>query len=137
MPLLNRDAILAASDLVYKDVDVPEWGGTVRVRGLTGAERDQYEQSVMIQQGKRTRMNLLNARAKLVALTVVDDAGKRLFSDQDIEVLGAKCATALERIFDVARELSGLSENDLEELEKNSVAGPSAGSAFAYPQPLE
>jgi len=33
-------------------------------------------------------MNLRNIRAKLVALTVVDGDGKRLFSDADAKLLG-------------------------------------------------
>jgi hypothetical protein len=42
---LTRDAILQAPDLQGEDVAVPEWGGTVRVRGLSGAQRDAYEAS--------------------------------------------------------------------------------------------
>ena len=30
--LLSRDAILQAQDLPHEDVEVPEWGGMVRVR---------------------------------------------------------------------------------------------------------
>ena len=33
MPYLTRDDILQAVDLKYEDVQVPEWGGVVRVRG--------------------------------------------------------------------------------------------------------
>jgi hypothetical protein len=35
---LSPEAILAAQDLPEADVDVPEWGGRVRVRGLTMGE---------------------------------------------------------------------------------------------------
>ena len=42
---LNREAILAAEDLPRELVEVPEWGGAVYVRALTGAERDQFEAS--------------------------------------------------------------------------------------------
>jgi hypothetical protein len=120
MPLLKRDEILKASDLTFEDVDVPEWGGVVRVRALSGAERDRFEQSCVVQQGKKTKMNMNNIRAKLCALTLVDEAGLRIFSDLDVEALGAKSAAALDRVFDVAQRLSGISDDDLEELEKNS-----------------
>ena len=40
MTLLSKSAILCANDLQTEDVDVPEWGGTVRVRSFTGRERD-------------------------------------------------------------------------------------------------
>ena len=118
--LLTRDAILQAQDLQYEDVDVPEWGGTVRVRTLTGRERDAFEQSVVEQKGKNTKTNLRNIRAKLVALTVIDGEGKRMFNTSDIELLGEKSANALDRLFDAARRLSGLRDEDVEELAKNS-----------------
>ena len=40
-------------------------------------------------------------------------------SDADMEALGEKSAAALQRVFDVARRLSGMSESDVEELTKN------------------
>lgn len=120
MALLTRDAILQAKDLPTEDVEVPEWGGTVRVRALTGAERDAFEQSIIEQRGKSTKMNLQNMRAKLVALTVVDEEGNRIFSDEDAKLLGQKSASALNRIFEVAQRLSGLTPADVDELTKNS-----------------
>ena len=82
--------------------------------------------------GKNTKMDLRNMRAKLVALTVVDDKGKRLFrGDADVNALGRKSAAALQRVFEVAQRLSGLSDEDMEELAKNSDAGQSEGSIFA------
>jgi hypothetical protein len=35
MTLLSKSAILCANDLQTEDVDVPEWGGAVRVRSFT------------------------------------------------------------------------------------------------------
>ena len=119
MGLLTRDAILQAKDLPSEDVEVKDWGGTVRVRALTGAERDAFEQSIVEQRGKNTRMNLQNMRAKLVALTVVDEDGNRLFTDADAAALGKKSAAALTKVFEVAQRLSGLRAEDVEELSGN------------------
>ena len=119
MALLNREAILQAQDLPTERVPVPEWGGEVIVRGLTGAERDRFEQSIVETRGKDTRVNLRNIRAKLVTLCVVDEEGKRLFKDDDVELLGRKSAVALNRIFEVAQRLSGLRPEDVEELAGN------------------
>jgi hypothetical protein len=116
MTLLSRDAILHADDIEYEDVDVPEWNGAVRVRALTGTERDAYEASMSQQRGKNYVRNLANIRAKLVVKTVVDEQGERVFSDQDANALGKKSASALDRIFEVAARLSRLSDEDVEEL---------------------
>ncbi|WP_461367541.1 hypothetical protein [Candidatus Darwinibacter acetoxidans] len=118
--ILTRDAILQAEDLPCELVEVPEWSGSVYVRALTGIERDAFEQSVVEQKGKSTKMNLRNIRAKLVALTAVDEEGKRLFTDDDAALLGKKSAAALDRVFDVAQRLSGLRQEDVEELAGNS-----------------
>ncbi|MER3407703.1 MAG: hypothetical protein C4292_02635, partial [Nitrososphaera sp.] len=94
---LTREEILAKQDLPYEDVWVPEWDTYVRIRGLTGAERDAFEQSIIETRGKNTRLNLRNARAKLVALCAVDEESNRLFTDEDAELLGKKSAVALNR----------------------------------------
>lgn len=125
---LNREAILQADDLERREVSVPEWGGTVFVRGMTGRERDQFEASIVKQKGKNTEINMKNARAKLVALCAVDEEGNRIFSDTDIALLSNKSAKALDRIFAMAMELSGISKDDMEELTKNSDETDGDGS---------
>lgn len=120
MALLTRDAILNVVDLPTERVDVPEWGGTVLVRGLDGTARDHLELSL--------RDGLTNIRARLVALTVVDERGERLFNDNDVTVLGRKSAAALNRVVEVAQRLSAITDGDVKELEKNSVSGQSEDS---------
>jgi hypothetical protein len=115
--LLTREDILGAPDRRTEDVEVPEWGGTVRVRALSGTERDAYEAGIVQIRGDGSRsFTLANARARLVSLALVGEDGNRIFSETDITALGEKSATALERVFDVARRLSGLGEEDIEGL---------------------
>lgn len=128
MPYLDREAIFAIADLTYEDVEVPEWGGTVRVRSLTAADRDAYEAGLLDQRGRGVRVNMRNARARLVALSVVDADGNRLFSEADVERLGQKSAAALDRVFDVATRLSGLAQRDLEELTEDFSPDQNGGS---------
>lgn len=118
--ILTRDAILQAEDLPRELVEVPEWGGAVYVRSLTGTERDAFEFSIVEQRGRSAKMNLRNIRAKLVAVSVVDEDGNRLFTDSDVKVLGQKSAMVLDRLFAAAQRLSGLRNEDVEELAKNS-----------------
>jgi hypothetical protein len=127
---LTREAILAATDLPKELIDVPEWGGSVWVRGLTGAERDRFENSVIEQKGRDRSLNLRNVRAKLCALCMVDEEGKRLFADSDIQALGQKSAAALSRVFDAAQRLSGLTREDVKELAENLDDAQSDGSTL-------
>jgi len=128
MSLLTRDAILAAPDLLTEEVPVPEWGGTVLVRGLTGTERDAFEEEMITGKGKNRDVNLANFRARLIVKSVVDKGGKRLFTQADMVALGGKSAAAIQRVFQVAMRLSGMSEEDVEELTKNSEPGQSGSS---------
>jgi len=125
---LTKEQILDADDLVTEIVEVPEWGGSVIVRGMTGAERDNFEASVITTNGRSGgRMNMQNVRAKLVSLTVVNEDGKRLFTGPaDVKKLGKKSAQALNRVFNVAQDLSGITSEDVEELTENLESGPSA-----------
>jgi len=117
--ILTRDDILQISDIKVEEVHVPEWGGYVYVRTLTAAERDQFEQDIVEIKGKKV-VTKDNVRAKLVARAVCNPETKeRIFTDQDIDALSKKSSAALGRIYNVASKLSGLSEEDVEELAKN------------------
>lgn len=134
---LSKHEIQQIDDQQVDDVDVPEWGGSVRVRGLTGEERDAYEAS-LIEERKRggvgvTKKRLRNARARLIVMAAVDDAGDPLFTTEDIPWLGQKSARAVDRLAEKARELSGMTEQDEEELLGNSDADPSDGSTSGSP----
>jgi len=121
---LGRDAILDADDRVYDVVDCPEWGGKVRVRGLTGTQRDAYEASLMQSNGNDKKLNLANARAKMCVLAIVDGNGNPIFTSDDVRQLGRKSALPIERIFDAARRLSGMTQEDVDKLTENFGADP-------------
>lgn len=131
--LLTRDAILGASDITSEEVHVPEWGGTVRVRGLTASQRDKFEAESITSNGKDSRVNYANIRARLVALAIVDENDAPIFNAADVKALGEKSAQALDRIFDVARRLSGIGEQDVEELGKRSDATANGDSPSVSP----
>lgn len=133
--LLSRDQILGADDVEFADVAVPEWGGTVRVRGLTGAERDEYETEITRIRGSSVEMRLQNARAKLVVRACIDSTGDRLFTDADVAALGKKSAKALNRVWNIARRLSGLSAEDVEELVQDFGETPDGGPGSASLSP--
>jgi hypothetical protein len=116
MAFLSREAILEADDKKYVTVACPEWGGDVRLGSISGSQRDAYESSVVQQNGSDRKVNLRNARAKLVVLTAVDEDGRALFTQDDLSALGRKNAAPLDRLFDAARKLIGMGDNDVEKL---------------------
>lgn len=121
MAILTRDQILAAQDRTSEVVSIPEWGGDVLVRGLSGKERGQFEiwatqahinEQGKLEQGQATLDLVAMMRVRLVSLCVVTEAGIRAFTDDDVEALAEKSSGPIERVFDVASRLSGLSKED-------------------------
>ena len=119
MSFLNRESILGSEDLAREEVQVPEWGGSIYVRCMTGTERDAFECEVYANRGKELQVNTENFRARLLVRTLVDEKGDRIFADADIGALGQKSGKALDRLYSVAKRLSGLSPKDVDELTKN------------------
>jgi len=114
--MLTRDQILAADDLPRELVKVPEWGGEVYVRTMTGIERDRWEIQVVASNKKSSPENI---RAMMAALTVCDENNNLLFTQDDVEALGKKSAAALDRVLQAAMSLNQISQSAVEELEKN------------------
>ena len=130
MALLSRAQIDGADDRKWEDVPVPEWGGDVRLLGLSGTARTAYEKS-LVQLGPNgavQRVNLENATARLVSLCLVDENFERLYTDKEIAQLGAKNGAVLQRLHETSQRLSGLGKKAVEQAEGNSEAAPSGSS---------
>ena len=135
MALLNRDQILKADDRPTEEVDVPEWNGSVLIRGLDGRGRDEYFSTLSRQMGQRIVADNENATAKLVARCIIDPGTRELmFTQGDVHALGEKSGAALDRVFEVAQRLSGMSNADMDALGKDSKPTLN-GSTTSEPQP--
>ncbi len=115
---LTGQQILQADDLKKEAVEVPEWGGTVWVRTMTGTERDAFLAVVLPDKGS-VEANLKNALARLVVRCAINETGERLFSDDDAEALAGKSHIALDRVAIVAQRLNGMRKEDVADLGKS------------------
>jgi hypothetical protein len=115
---LTRDDILrlGQSPAEFTKVEIPEWGGHVFIKTMTGRERDNYEISQVEGKGENRKVNLVNARAKLVAAVTYDSTKRKMFSKEDVLALGNLHAKPLTRIYKVAQDTSGLTDEDMEDL---------------------
>lgn len=140
--LLSREEILNAEDRVRELVDVPEWSGSVWVRSLEGIERDRLESS-FVRYGRTTKGALQAdfntsandvVRARLCAMTIVDEEWRNLFTESDLLILTHKSAAALDRVFQVAQRLSGISTEDVEVLKEQLGEAQAGSSASVSPE---
>jgi hypothetical protein len=108
-----KDSIFAADDIPSESVDIPEWGVTVQVRGMSLQARERI--------GDIAQKSLADAKAgkdadpvfsaSVVVATVFDpDTGEQVFTAADIASINAKSAKVVGRLADIGSRLSGLSE---------------------------
>lgn len=112
---ITREQILSSSDAKMEKVAVPEWGGDVHIKVMSGAERDRWE-AAAFEGGKVNRDNF---RARLLVETICDESGKLLFSPADVDALSAKSSAILSRLTPVALKINALTNDDVDALTKN------------------
>lgn len=118
-----RARILSAEDIPHEDVEVPEWGATVRVRGLTAVAATRFSLGL-----ENETITLEEMVPSLLLLTLYDPAtNEPIFTDGDLAALTRKSGQVLTRLFPVAQRLSGL--GDLEEAKNGSGATRDGGSS--------
>ncbi len=120
MALLTKAQILDADDLEREEVYVPQWGGSVLVQGLTAKQRGQWQSLIVDQKAGGRTLRLQDIQIRLCGMAIIDEQGRRVFADSELHQLASKSAGALQLVFDVAARLSGLSDEEVEELAGNS-----------------
>lgn len=122
---LNRELLTSerATKIPRERLELPELGGFVYVKGMTGGERDEFEKSCRDTKGRLRG----NTRARLAVRTVVNEDGSRVFTDDEIIMVGRIRVDVLQKVFNLAQKLSGISDADVEELGGDSD-GSEAGT---------
>ena len=113
--LLPADILTAPDDRPVVREEVPEWGGVMYFRGMMGDERDAWEQA-----NHELLGNWRGLRARTVAAHNVTPEGVRIaWSEAEIDRLGKRASSVLDRLFATCQKLSGITAGDVAELEKN------------------
>ena len=118
--ILTRAQIKAAEDLRAEIVDVPEWGGEVRIRTLSfAAANSMFKEEVKD----------FDPRLRLIAACMVDDDGAQIFSEQDLGELGSRNAEVIARIWKKCVEINGMTlKSDATESPKSTGDGAEESS---------
>lgn len=111
-----RAQILASEDRKSREVQAEAWGGPVWLTPMDGRAREQFDRWMAAERQEAMPRGM---REKLLVLCITDAVGNRVFGDDDFEVLGTKNATVLDRLFDIAMLMNGLSAKAQAETEKN------------------
>lgn len=103
-----KEHILAAVDTSVQAIEIPEWACTLYIRSWTGKERN----SILKYKDDPDKLY-----QKVLVLSIADESGKAVFSDQDAEAIMGKNTAVLERIVLAAMKHNGIGA--LETAKKN------------------
>ena len=100
LKILSREEILNADDRAEETVDVPEWGGAVRVKALSlGQWQDAMKAAT---QGGVVDDTLASLH------TIIEGVIEPKFSVEDVTVLRTKSPAAVTKVIGKIAELSGV-----------------------------
>jgi hypothetical protein len=126
MDRLSKDALLGASDLVERDVDLPSIGGSVKVRSLSAAySNEASSEALELKTDPRGNQIATVNTAKLEALQALHGLVEpKLGSLAEAEQFAKNCGPAFKKVIDVIDEISGV---DKEAIEKANATFPVGG----------
>lgn len=91
-----------------------------RMQSWTERERSDFESKMLSAKGTVSKAKMEDSRRRLIALTLVDESGERLLSDDDVSALEGIDSRLTSALFTAASDHIGFASDDLEELVKNS-----------------
>ena len=116
---LTADQIRNVKDLKREKVNVPEWGGFLWVRVMSGTDRDSYEQLLANPRTAELRDKIPDLRAEFCWRVICNDDNELLFNVKDVRMLGNKSHEALDRVFVQGKVLNKFEDEQVEELMGN------------------
>lgn len=103
-------------------------GSEIVVRQLNELERAQYFTRFTAADGEIDRESFLQRSAILIQLSVIDEAGKHMFEESEVDSICALGSTFISPIYDFLSEFNGFNKEDgVRAARKNS--GEAAASA--------
>jgi uncharacterized protein (DUF39 family) len=107
--ILSVEQILTANDIIERTVHVPQWGGSVRIRGLTKGQHQALRKRATVRSQVETdRLEML-----LFAESLIEPR----FTLEQVEQLKNKAAAPFETVLKAVLEVNGLADGAVEQAE--------------------
>ncbi|MCM8774475.1 MAG: hypothetical protein NC820_07070 [Candidatus Omnitrophica bacterium] len=110
--ILTREDILNTKDTQTEVIEVPEWGGSIKVQSLSFSKRYNILRGATDEETGKIDME------RFFLLIFIECVIEPRFSQQDYGILREKSAVAMDRVINRILDLSGI--NKTVELKKNS-----------------
>lgn len=131
MALLNRNQILEVNDIQTKDIEVKEWGGTIRIKQLSAKEyNDIFMNMINIRKMAAKQLSakknadenledainelaIKNQKILIIIKSVVDENMNPVFTEADMELLYQKNTNVINKIIAEIEEFNSVSTEDV------------------------
>jgi hypothetical protein len=120
---LSLDEILAKSDTQYEVLDVPQWGGKIRIGSLPG---DEFVEWTEANEGEAKK----TAGARIILKSLVDANGTRIGDLKKLEQMKKRDTSVINYVVQKILLLNGVHPSQQKALleTKNGSSGVSSGS---------
>jgi hypothetical protein len=113
--ILSAEDILAADDLTEEIVEIPEWGGAVKVRAFSKAVQQEFREDARIDGEIDSN--------RLEMLMFLHGVVEPRFTADQYELLRRKNAGCIDRVLRVITRVSGLDGGAVEAAQRKFPAG--------------
>lgn len=125
---LSKEEILShAGNFETREVSIPKWNGTVKVRAVTIREWEIHQARAARVGDDEKKQG--KANALLLARCVVDDSNRRVFDDTDADMISNLGAGDVVKLTNAVIELSGLTDDSEDEVRGESEAAQTSSSS--------
>jgi len=140
LKILSFEEIMQADDLDTEKVPVPEWGGAVLMKTMSGKNRDDYIQILqgrMVGTGKGRKLsNYRGLSASLLQQCLIKKDESPLFTAAQIKDLQGKNGAVISRLVEKAQEMNGLTDDEVEKISGNSETTKNEDDGLTSPEDL-
>lgn len=107
MSVATREQLLGGFVRRFMECPLPASGLVIRIQNLTQKERAAYEELSFDEDGDRRIDQIKMRDLNLLVRVIVDDTGRRMFSDNDTDLLTSLDGGDMDLAFAAAREHCG------------------------------
>lgn len=132
MPV-SRETVLSCSDQRIEEVEIPDWGGTIRFQSLPADKWADWMQLYWVDV-ENNEVKSLEGMIHLIILSAIAEDGSPIFQPEDTEELKKKSGGNIRKAFFAAWSANGASGEVQDEIEGNSEAGESSGGSTSTPE---
>lgn len=113
MGRLTKEAWLTGTDLIEKEVDVPELKGTVKIRALPAAYSNQASSEALELKTQGSEQVATINTDKLEVLQFAHGVIEPEFSEDEAKQISEKYGPAFKRVINAIDEISGVDKEEL------------------------